>query len=155
MTNNDILRRLRYALNIHDSKMIRMFARVHREIEPELLVAIMKKEDEQDYRPCDNRTLCQFLDALIIEKRGLKPGAGIPQPSNDLNNNLILKKLRIALQLKEEDFIEMLTMADFRLTKTELSAFFRNPEQKNYRYCGDQVMRNLLKGMSLKLRGKS
>ncbi|QSX33049.1 DUF1456 family protein [Shewanella avicenniae] len=154
MTNNDILRRLRYALNLHDSKMIRMFARVHREMEQEQLLALMMKEDEKDYRPCDNRTLCQFLDALIIEKRGLKPGAGIPQPSNDLNNNIILKKLRIALQYKEEDFIELLALADFRLSKSELSAFFRNPDQKNYRYCGDQVMRYFLKGLSTKLRGK-
>ncbi|KFZ37357.1 hypothetical protein HR45_10050 [Shewanella mangrovi] len=154
MTNNDILRRLRFALNIHDSKMIRMFARVHREMEPELLLALMKKEDEEDYRPCDNRTLCQFLDALIIEKRGMKPGAGVPQPTNELNNNIILKKIRIALQYKEEDFIEMLALANFRLSKSELSALFRNPDQKNYRYCGDQVMRNFLKGLSIKLRGK-
>ena len=154
MTNNDILRRLRFVFNFNDSKVLRLYAKMKREMSEAELAGLLKKEDEEGFRPCDDRTLCQFLDAVIIDKRGLRPGSGIPQPLPSLNHNIIFKKLRIALELKEEDIIAILELANFRIGKAELSALFRNPEHKHYRYCGDQLMRNFIKGLSLKYRGK-
>lgn len=98
--------------------------------------------------------MCLFLDGLIIEKRGLRDGAEIPAPVSQLNNNLIFKKLRIALEMREEDIIETLALADFRMTSSELGALFRKPGHKHFKECGDQVLRNFLMGLSIKYRGK-
>lgn len=69
-------------------------------------------------------------------------------------NNDVFKKLRIALELRDEDIIEILGLVDFKLTKTELSAFFRREDHPNYKICGDQVMRNFLNGLIIYKRGK-
>jgi len=152
MTNNDILRRLRFIFDFSNSKVIKIFAKVQQEMTETKLLAMLKKEEEEGYSSCNDITLCQFLDGLILEKRGLKPGAELPKPTA-LNNNLIFKKLRIALELKEEDIVAILKLADFNLGKSELGALFRNPEHKHFKPCGDQILRNFLKGLSLKHRG--
>jgi uncharacterized protein YehS (DUF1456 family) len=64
-----------------------------------------------------------------------------------------MKKLRVALQLRDDDIIEILKLANFEISKTELSAFFRKEDHPNYRVCGDQVMRNFLNGLITKMRG--
>lgn len=70
-----------------------------------------------------------------------------------LTNNDILKKLRVALQLKDEDIVDILRLADFEVTKSELGALFRNPDHPNYRECGDQLLRNFLNGLIIYKRG--
>lgn len=153
MTNNDILRRLRFVFNFNNAKMLKILSNVKFELSEPELMALLKKEDEPGYKACNDLILCRFLDGLIIEKRGLKEGADIPKPSQ-LNNNLIFKKLRIALELKEEDIVNLLALADFRMSKPELNALFRAPSHKNFKECGDQIMRNFIKGLSIKHRGK-
>lgn len=71
-----------------------------------------------------------------------------------IGNNDILWKLRIALKLKDTDIIEILKLADFEITKTELSAFFRREDHPNYRQCGDQILRRFLDGLIIRNRGK-
>ena len=71
-----------------------------------------------------------------------------------MTNNDILKKLRIALELKDTDIIEILKLAGFETTKSELSALFRNPDHRNYKECGDQILRNFLNGLIIRNRGK-
>lgn len=68
-------------------------------------------------------------------------------------NNDVLKKLRVALKLRDEDIIKILELVDFRITKTELGAFFRTEDHPNYKACGDQVLRNFLNGLVIYLRG--
>jgi uncharacterized protein YehS (DUF1456 family) len=68
------------------------------------------------------------------------------------SNNTILKKLRIALELKEDDMLGILKLSDVAVSKAELSAFFRKEGQKNYKECGDQFLRNFLKGLTLRYR---
>ena len=68
-------------------------------------------------------------------------------------NNDILKKLRIALELHDTDIIEILKLADFEVSSSEVNALFRNPEHKNYRECGDQLLRRFLDGLIIKNRG--
>ncbi len=154
MTNNDILRRLRFVFDFNNAKMIRMFAKARHEMSQEQLLDLMKKEDEAGFVPCDDTTLCLFLDGLIIAKRGLKPGAEVPEPLKRMNNNMIFKKLRVALELKEEDILSILSSVDMAMSKSELGALFRNPQHKNFKVCGDQVLRNFLNGLQLKHRGK-
>jgi hypothetical protein len=70
-----------------------------------------------------------------------------------MNNNEIFKKLRVALMLRDEHIIEILELVDFKISKSELSAFFRAENHENYMECGDQVLRNFLNGLVIHLRG--
>ncbi|MFT5234871.1 MAG: hypothetical protein ACI8SK_001637 [Shewanella sp.] len=154
MINNDILRRVRFVFDYQNAKMIKIFAKVNHEMTQELLLDMLKKESEEGYQPCNDKTMCLFLDGLIIEKRGLKEGAEIPEPVSQMNNNLIFKKLRVALEMREDDIISTLALAEFNMSKSELGALFRKPGHKHFKECGDQVLRNFLTGLSLKIRGK-
>ncbi|MBM7070461.1 DUF1456 family protein [Shewanella sp. 202IG2-18] len=153
MNNNDILRRLRFVFDYNDAKILDVFAHTGAKMTNVELHHLLRKEDDKQFVPCVDLVLCRFLDGIIIEKRGLREGADLPKPTK-LNNNLILKKLRIALELKEQDIIDVLLLADLRVSKGELGAFFRNPQHKNFKPCGDQVLRNFIKGLSLKYQGK-
>lgn len=152
MTNNDILRQLRYALNINDSTMIGIFRLADHEIEQSNLTGLLKKEDEEGFVNCSDGVLGHFLDGLILHKRGrkeIKPGETRKSDSR-LTNNAILKKLRIALELKEDDMLGILKLANVDISKSELTALFRKEGLKNYKECGDQFLRKFLKGLSIR-----
>ncbi len=70
-----------------------------------------------------------------------------------LSNNDILKKLRVALELKDDDVIKILKLVDFDITKSEISALYRNPDHQNFKPCGDQLLRNFLNGLVIYKRG--
>ncbi len=70
-----------------------------------------------------------------------------------MSNNDILKKLRVALQLRDDQIVEILKLVDFKITKSELGAFFRNTDHPQYKECGDQILRNFLNGLVIHLRG--
>ena len=151
MTNNDILRRLRFILDYDDAKMIETFAMADAEVRRGHIVSWLLKEDEKSYQACNDKMLAIFLNGLISIKRGKKSGLQ-PKPETVLTNNLILKKLKIALKLESEDIVEVLSLSGFELSATELSSFFRKPGHRNYRECKDQVLRNFLMGLQIQLR---
>lgn len=153
MTNNDILRRVRYTFDFGDDKMMAFFASGGTPATRAEISDWLKKEDDPEAKPISDEQLAAFLNGFINEKRGKKEGPQ-SEPEKRLNNNTILRKLKIALALKDEDILEMLEMVNFRLSRHELSAFFRNPSQSQYRPLKDQVLRNFLHGMQLKYRGK-
>jgi uncharacterized protein YehS (DUF1456 family) len=70
-----------------------------------------------------------------------------------MNNNEVFKKLRVALQLRDDQIVEILKLVNFRISKGELSAFFRKEDHPNYKECGDQILRNFLNGLVIHLRG--
>ena len=113
----------------------------------------LKKDDDPEQQPCDDRTLACFLNGLINEIRGKKEGTQ-PEPEDKLNNNIIFKKLKIALNLKAEDTLRILGLADFSLSKHELSAFFRKKGHKHYRECQEQILRNFLHGIQIEYRNE-
>ena len=149
MTNNDILRRLRYTFNFNDKKMVEIFATADFSVTREQVAHWLKKEEEEDYVNCTDQQLAAFLNGFINEKRGKRAGEQ-PKPEKKLTNNIILTKLKIALNLKAEDIIELLQQVNFRIGKAELSAFFRKPEHKHHRQCKDQFLRNFLKAIQEK-----
>ena len=151
MNNNDILRRVRYTFNFNDTKMIAVFAQADCTVTRQQISDWLKQEEDPDYQECDDKQLAIFLNGLINDKRGKKAGIQ-PEPESRLNNNIIFRKLKIALDLKAEDVIDILDLVDFRLSKHELSAFFRSSTHKHYRECKEQVLRNFLMGMQLKYR---
>lgn len=157
MIHNDVLRRLRYALAINDTATISIFKLVNYDMELDYLHAVMKREEEVGYLPCRDKIIALFLDGLIIKNRGRQEGQA-PQelgPKERLSNNEVLRKIRIAMSYKDEDMIEVLQLAGFRISKSELSALFRKPDHRNYKPAGDQVVRNLLQGMVKKYRPES
>lgn len=118
------------------------------------LGALLKKEDESGCIECSPALMILFLDGLIIQKRGANKHQSVSPVKVEaaLNNNTILKKLRIALELKEEDMISIMNLVDIDISKSELSALFRNKEHKKYKECGDQFLRNFLKGLTIRNR---
>ena len=153
MDNNDILRRIRYTFDFNDSKMIAIFSLADLEVTRELISDWLKKDEDPAFKKCSDTQMAIFLNGLINDKRGKKEGPQ-PKPESRLNNNIIFRKLRIALNLQAEDVLEIMMMGGLRISKHELSAFFRKPDHKNYRECNDQILRNFLKGMQLKYRGQ-
>ncbi len=152
MTNNDILRRIRYAFDFSDSKMIALFGLADYPVTREQISDWLKKDDDPAFQKCGNTQLAIFLNGLINDKRGKKEGPQ-PEPEKKIDNNIVFKKLKIALNLKAEDVLDILDLAGMSISKHELSAFFRKPDNKHYRKCKDQILRNFLKGVQLKYRG--
>lgn len=151
MDNNDVLRRIRYTFDFDDSKMIAIFALGGLDVTRAEVSDWLKREDDPEYRKCSDIQLARFLNGLIIEKRGRKDGPQ-PEPETSLNNNIIFRKLKIALNLQADEILTLIKQADFSMSKHELSAFFRRPGHKHYRECKDQVLRYFLKGVQLRYR---
>jgi len=151
MDSNDILRRTRYALDLNDTKMMDIFSLGGIKASREEISQWLKKDVDPDYVALSGFQFAAFLNGLIIDKRGKKEGPQ-PIPEKQLNNNNIFRKFKIALNLKDEDILEMLKLADLEISKHELSAFFRKPGQSQYRECKDQILRNFLRGMQMKYR---
>jgi uncharacterized protein YehS (DUF1456 family) len=151
MTNNDVLRRIRYIFDYNDTTMITIFELAELKVSREQISDWLKKDDDPAYKALSDTQLAIFLNGLINHKRGKKDGPQ-PAPEKKLNNNIIFRKLKIALNLKEEDTLAILELANLPISKHELSAFFRRADHKHYRACKDQVLRNFLKGLQLKYR---
>jgi uncharacterized protein YehS (DUF1456 family) len=151
MNNNDILRSIRYTFNYGDDKMIELFGIAGLQVTRTQVCEWLKKEDDTDYKGIYDMQLATFLNGVIIDKRGRQEGA-LPIPEKKLNNNIVFRKLKIAFNLKDEDILEILQLANFKLSRHELSAFFRKPDQDQYRPCKDQILRNFLQGLAQKYR---
>lgn len=151
MINNDVLRSVRYILNISEFKLVEIVKLGGGEVTQASMNAYLKHEDEPGFEECDQRTMSQFLNGLIYFKRGKDESRPPLQPELP-TNNVVLKKLRVAFELKDDDILQFLTNAGFQVTKTELSAFFRKEGHHNYRQVGDQFLRNFLKGLSARVR---
>jgi len=151
MNNNDILRRIRYIFDFDDPKMIALFSAGGQTVTRGQISDWLKREDDSSYQECSDRLLATFLNGMIIERRGKRDGTQ-PVPESRLSNNMIFMKLKIALNLKAEDVLKILDLVQFRVSRHELSALFRNPAHKHYRECKDQMLRNFLKGLQLTYR---
>lgn len=162
MDNNDILIRLRYALDIKDSDMIKIFELGGITVSKEELLKILANsysEDSQNIINCDYHMLESFFNGFIIFKRGENKGADdqVVKPQFHIKdsknvNNVMLKKIKIALALSSDDMLSIFELTDMKISKGELSAVFRKEGHRNYKECGDRYARNFLKGLSLKYR---
>lgn len=171
ISNNDILIRIRYALDIKDIDMVEIFKLGGIEVtKTDVLKMLVKSKnnyhdeadivENDDVIPCNHAMLESFLNGFITFKRGKqapKPGQpdrqAIAVRNTENVNNLLLKKLKIALALTSEDIIDLLEKVGVSITKGELSALLRKEGHKNYKECGDRYARNFLKGLAVKYRG--
>lgn len=151
MTNNDLLRRLRYALKLNGESIAGICALGGSDIGPFDVLKLLKKEEETGFVVCDDRVMAAFLDGLIISRRGARDRKSdvLTTPPAVLDNNLVLRKIRIALELNEEAMLAILVKAGIHLSKSELSAMFRAQGHRNYKPCGDQFLRNFIRGLTL------
>jgi len=153
MINNDILRRIRYLFDFSDLKMIALFKLANYDVEKKDVSGWLKKEDDPLLVEITDKELAIFLNGLIIEKRGKREGPQ-PEPEDRLNNNMILRKLKIAMDLKTDDILDLFALIDKKIGKHELSAFFRNSDHKSYRPFKDQYLRNFLNALQTKYKVK-
>ena len=151
MTYNDLLRRLRYALNLNAVSIAHACSLAGLHIEPTDVLKLLKKEEDTGFVPCDDTVMGAFLDGLITHTRGAQDPrpVAVPPTATVLTNNLILKKLRIALELTDEAMLDIFNKAGVTLSKPELSALFRAVDHRNYKECGDQLLRNFVRGLTL------
>ena len=148
MKNNDIIRRLRYILSINDLGIFDIMRLSGSEEKRSVIRCWFLKDDHPEFQSCPNKQFQFFLNGLIIQKRG-----SLKQESHydlDIDNNFILKKLRIIFNLTTDDIIDLLLSENYKLGKHEMSAFFRSPNHKNYRLCKDQILRNFLNALQKK-----
>ncbi|WP_027108717.1 DUF1456 family protein [Lacticigenium naphthae] len=171
MNNNDRLLRLRYALDLKDSEVVDIFKLGEMDISLDEVRQLFSKQQEKQEKEEDefseniynkdltDKMLESFLNGLIVYKRGhqkSKTGEPMPMTFSLKNhkdvNNILLKKVKIALLLKNEDVLDILNEVDVNLSKGELSAVLRKENHRNYQECGDRYARNFLKGLALRYR---
>ena len=154
MINNDVLRSIRYMLDLGDAKVLEIIklADAAFPVDLAMVQAWLKKEGEPGHLECPDAGLARFLDGLVIHRRGSNPDIPPRPVDKRLNNNLILKKLRIAFELRDVDLHQAFQAAGFEVSGPELTALFRKPGHQNFRPCGDQALRNFLKGLTLRVR---
>ncbi len=151
LSNNDILKRLRYTFNFSDEEMIDIFKQVNVVVTRALVSDWLKAEEAVEFKHIYDNQLAAFLNGFINLKRGKREGAQ-PPIEQKLDNNLILKKLKIALALKTEDIVAILSLVDLKVSNAEITAFLRNSKQPKYVPFMDQFLRNFLLGLQLKFR---
>ncbi len=149
MNHNDRLTRLRYALDIKDTDMVELFRLGGVSVTKEEYLEMLKKVDEDNYeRELEDEELDRFLNGMIISQRGERKG---DTPVFELRqgnaNNILLKKVKIALSLTTDDMLKIWSDEGVNVSKSELSAFLRKEGHKNYKTCGDNFTRRFLKGL--------
>lgn len=153
MIHNDVLRSVRYMLDISDAKVVDIIKLSGMDVAKADVISYLKKDEEEGFVHCPDLVMAHFLDGLVYFKRGKDDSRPAQPIETPVTNNIILKKLRVAFELKEDDMHAVLKAAEFPVSKPELSALFRKVGHNNYRPCGDQLLRNFLKGLTLKVRG--
>lgn len=138
-------------LSISEFKLVEIVKLGGGDVTQAKMNAYIKSEEEPGFEECPQNVMSRFLNGLIYLKRG-KDESRPPLSPELPTNNLVLKKLRVAFELKDDDIIAILTDAGFTVSKTELSAFFRKEGHPNYRVCKDQILRNFLKGLTAKVK---
>ncbi len=153
MDNNELIRRLRYALQIDDPVATRLFKQGGLEASIEQVMAWRLKDEDDGYLVCPNEAVSAFLAGFIVEKRGAQDGRPVPVPSKTrIENNTVLKLIRIALTMRSEDVLACMVAGGAKLSNSEVNALMRKPDSRNYRQCGDQVLRQFINGVGLRQR---
>jgi len=175
MDSNDVNRRVRYALSLDDDDVIDLLRLSAFEGDTGNVQAWRLKEGADGYMPCPPEALQAMLAGLIIRLRGVRddqPSTQLPAQSAQpvtqsaqsaqsdkvatvIDNNAVLKQIRIALSLKTDDVHALIVQGGGKLGKSEVNALFRKPSARNFRRCGDQVLRWFLAGLATQRKGSS
>lgn len=154
VTNNEILRRVQHALNLKNAQIIKAYEQADVTVAHDQVNNWLKDESEKSFSRMKDKDLALFLNGFINLKRGKKEGEQ-PKPEASLTNNMIFMKLRISLNMKAEDVLDVLEVMGISLSKYELGAYFRKPNNKNYKACSDQLLCDFLNGVQFSNRPDS
>ncbi|SFV59073.1 hypothetical protein MNB_SV-8-249 [hydrothermal vent metagenome] len=147
MNTNDILYKIQKALNLSSEEILKAYELVNYPMDAEHLDALLKRRLEKDFLLCSYEELGVFLDGLVLLKRGPSPKKQNDDEIIELTNNLILKKLRISMELKEPETEIIFGLADVALSKQELKSLFRKEGHKNFKACSDELLMAFLEGL--------
>jgi uncharacterized protein YehS (DUF1456 family) len=147
INTNEILYKIQKALNLTSDDMLKAYGLEDYTMEATHLESLLMRRQEKDFKICSYEELGIFLDGLVSLKRGVSPKKQNDDEAVELTNNLILKKLRIALELKDAQMGEILSLADVNLSKQQLASLFRNESHKNYRECSDELLIAFTEGL--------
>lgn len=134
--------------------MIALFGSDAGEVTREQVSNWLKRDDDPDFERLEGAPMARFLDGFITLRRGERDGPARP-PEQHLTNNIVLRKLKIALNLHDTDMLRLLELGDMPIGKPELSALFRRAGHKHYRECQDQLLRKFLVGVQRAYRPES
>ena len=147
MKINDILFKIQKALSLENKTIIEAYALVEYEMSEERLLNILKKHQDKGYEDATYEELGLFLDGLIILKRGISSKVNDEDEAVELTNNLILKKIRVAMELKEVELIILFALAEVNITKRQIGSLFRKEGSKNFKVCSDELLMAFLDGL--------
>jgi len=147
VSTNDVLYRIKKALSLSDEEMLKIYALENYPMTAEHLEAMLKRRLSKGFELCSYEELGVFLDGLITLKRGPSPKKPADDEAIELTNNLILKKLRIALELKEPEVEIIFGLGEVQLSKQELKSLFRKEDHKNFKPCSDALLMAFLEGL--------
>ncbi len=147
MNTNDILYKIQKALNLSQDEMIEAYKLTDYTMEASHLDALLKRRQDDGSKLCSYEELGVFLDGFVILKRGPSPKKKNDNEVVELTNNLILKKLRIALELKEAETEIIFSLGEAELNKQQLASLFRKEGHKNFKECSDELLMAFLDGL--------
>jgi uncharacterized protein YehS (DUF1456 family) len=148
MTHNHIIKQIRDALELNEATLLEIFQLSDPEVTPEDVADILKDEKEPGFVLCSDAGMELFLDGLITYKRGPSDTKRKAQAEAAMTNNTILKKLRIALDLKDDEMLALFDAVGITLSKSELTPFFRQEGKPNYKRCSDKMLKGFLKALA-------
>ena len=147
MKTNDILYKIQKALNLSQEEMLEAYKLADYKMESSHLDSLLKRRQDEGSKLCSYEELGVFLDGFVILKRGPSPKKSNNDEAVELTNNLILKKLRIALELKEAETEIIFSLGEANLSKQQLASLFRKEGHKNFKECSDELIMAFLDGM--------
>ncbi len=147
MKTNDILHKIQKALNLSQEEMLEAYKLAEYEMDATHLDSLLKRRQDEGFKLCSFEELGVFLDGFVILKRGPSPKKKNDDEVVELTNNLILKKLRIALELKEAETEIIFSLAEVELSKQQLASLFRKEGHKNFKECSDELLMAFLDGL--------
>ncbi len=144
---NEILYRIKKALNLTTEEMLKAYSLEEYTMKASHLEALLKRRLDNGFTVATYEELGVFLDGLVSLKRGPSPKKPNDDEAVELTNNLILKKLRIALELKEAEIEIIFGLVDLELSKQQLASLFRKEGHKNFKECSDELLFAFLAGL--------
>jgi uncharacterized protein YehS (DUF1456 family) len=152
VVNNIVIHRIIQLLEADSSTLEEIFKLSGHPLDQIAISGFLKTPDESGSIECNDTQMIFFLDGLITYRRGKSENQSAQKAQTQalLTNNSILKKLRIAFNLKEDDLINLMAIAEFDITKNEISAIFRKEGHKHYRECSDDFLQAFIHGLSFR-----
>ena len=144
---NEILYRIKKALNLTNEEVLKVYGLENYTMDASHLESLLKRRQDDGFNVATYEELGVFLDGLVTLKRGPSPKKPNDDEVVELTNNLILKKLRIALELKEAETEIIFGLADVELSKQQLASLFRKEGHKNFKVCSDELLMAFLNGL--------